>query len=1642
MKKRVLLLMTSILLCVSNIVAATLEVTIGESKWRTFYIPVNVQIPEGVEAYVVASVSDGYVNLNKIEGDVIAAATPVLLNAAAGIYEFVIAGVAAEVGNNLLVGTSASNYVTISSDCNYYVFDEDKCAWFPAVEVDGMENCFLAEAGKAYLEVPAIMAESSPYLFIEGATATLASGICGENLTWKLTAEGELIIEGTGTMTNYEEHSAPWFAYKDDILAVTIKPGVTTIGNYAVGNCSKLTTVTLPEGITSIGIQAFQYCDKLTSLTLQAGLTTIGWGSFSGCNNLTVTLPEGLKEIGNYAFTDCKLGSIIMPESLTEIGMYAFRSCDLTSIVCKAVTPPSMLAGYGGDPFQDVNKNIPVYVPYSSLEAYKTADCWTGFTNIQPMGICGNNLTWRLTPENELIVEGTGEITSTPWSIYSEQVSTVTLGEGVANIRDWAFGYYPNLTSVAIPASVTTIGGYAFMSCSSLASVTIAENSQLATIGASTFKECSNLTSFTLPASVTAIEGDAFWRTGLTSFIIPENSQLATIGDWAFHESAGLATISFPASLTSIGYFAFYSCNFTSITCNAVTPPSAGNAFPSTDASALIYVPAVAVDAYKEADGWSAFTNIQPIIIDSGTCGDNLTWKYLDGDELVIEGTGDMYNYSNNPAAPWSSYRGSIKSVNIKDGVTSIGSWAFAQCSALTDVSISESVITIGGDAFRECCVLEEITLPAGLTQLGTGVFLYCDALKSITVPEGMTIIGSDTFEFCPNLNSITFPSSLTEIGPWALKGAYNLASITCKATTPPSIGSSAFSGVNSNIPVYVPTASVETYKTADGWSRFTNIQPIIIASGTCGDNLTWKLIDGGELVIEGAGAMNSGESWSQYKDAIKKVTIMEGVTSICDWAFHQFPNLATVTVPASVTTISRAFEGCSSLSSFTIAEGSKLTHIGAYTFATCTSLASFTIPEGMTILDGWVFASCNSLTSVVFPESMTEIGDYSFTNCENLASITIPKNVTIIGQYAFNACYSLNTITSYASAPPALEGETVFNGVDRNIPVYVPYSAVEAYKTADYWKEFANILPMGTCGDNLTWKLTVEGELIIEGTGAMTGAPWSAFRESVKKITIKEGVTSICDNAFRDYNKVVTVTIPKGITTAGMEPFWGCTGEVYLNSIPESLDGMMMGGFLFGGNFTKVIVGGNVTEIKDMAFFYLPNLVEVVLPENLTRIGEMAFAECQNLTTITIPANVTSVGRYAFDYCTRLTSVVCKGVIPPVCDGEFSWNPEQELVLYVPFATISTYQSADYWKNFDYVVGTTGCGEELTCELWPNGKLIISGEGVITDTPWEGYEELVRTLVIAEGVTGFADEVFADFSSLETITSYAVTPPVCGTNVFAGVDRTAPVYVPIDGIEAYRMAEGWSEFVYLGSTDSRFLLDSFAEYVQAEDEELEEITYVRNFNNTEWQALYVPFEIPVTEEFLAEFEVADLNDIRQYDRDDDGVADETVVEAFKVTNGVLKANYPYLIRAKEIGEKNITVTDATLYATEENSIDCSSIHEKYIFSGTYNTMDAAALVGCYALSSGVWQPIADDASLGAFRFYLNIESRDGNMQAARNIRMRVIGKDTGDGTTAIDNISDAEKQDSEIIYDLQGRPVTNPNKGIYIVNGKKVLFE
>ena len=310
--------------------------------------------------------------------------------------------------------------------------------------------------------------------------------------------------------------------------------------------------------------------------------------------------------------------------------------------------------------------------------------------------------------------------------------------------------------------------------------------------------------------------------------------------------------------------------------------------------------------------------------------------------------------------------------------------------------------------------------------------------------------------------------------------------------------------------------------------------------------------------------------------------------------------------------------------------------------------------------------------------------------------------------------------------------------------------------------------------------------------------------------------------------------------------------------------------------------------------------------------------------------------------------------------------------------------------------------------------------------------------------VTSISSKAFVDCTSLASIKcNTSDVPAVLGGSTFEGlIPSSAILYVPVGCESTYSTAEGWKEFGKILEVLLTVELIDGQTFDNKDDRQVGEIIYTRNFTNTTWQSLYVPFEIPVTEELLEDFEIADLNDIRQYDRDDDGVKDETVVEAFKVKSGTtLAANYPYLICAKEAGEKTITVRDATLFAAEGGSIDCSSIREKFTFTGTYSRKASNELAGCYALSGGIWQPLAADATLGAFRVYLKIESRNGNVSSARAIRIHVVGEG---GTTDIDELeSSANDQQSTVIYDLQGRRIMDADnlKGVYIVNGKKVVF-
>ncbi len=227
-----------------------------------------------------------------------------------------------------------------------------------------------------------------------------------------------------------------------------------------------------------------------------------------------------------------------------------------------------------------------------------------------------------------------------------------------------------------------------------------------------------------------------------------------------------------------------------------------------------------------------------------------------------------------------------------------------------------------------------------------------------------------------------------------------------------------------------------------------------------------------------------------------------------------------------------------------------------------------------------------------------------------------------------------------------------------------------------------------------------------------------------------------------------------------------------------------------------------------------------------------------------------------------------------------------------------------------------------------------------------------------------------------------------------------------------------------------------------------DKLTYTRNFSHTDWQAWYMPFAMEYSA-WSEDFDVARLNDVHQYDDNEDGVADRTELEVLYVKSGRLEANTPYLIRAKVAGKKRIELTDAVVQPTVQNQFDVTSWNNRYVFTGTYLQIPGSTMYseGYYAMANGALQQASDySASLGAFRWYLQILDRSAQLASApKFISVKVVGED--DPTTGIRPLQPMEQSQPLNVYDLNGRLVLRGArsldslpKGIYIVNGKKYI--
>ena len=482
----------------------------------------------------------------------------------------------------------------------------------------------------------------------------------------------------------------------------------------------------------------------------------------------------------------------------------------------------------------------------------------------------------------------------------------------------------------------------------------------------------SSIRTVQISKAATSIGAYAFYGcSSLTSITIP--NRVTSIGASAFRGCSSLTSISIPSGVTSIGDFAFFKC-------------SGLNAVYITDIAAWCGI------AFGDFSA-SPFYYAQNLYLN----GEQVTDLVIP-DSVTSIGAYAFYNCSR------------LTSISIPSGVTSIGYSAFFKCSSLTSISIPSGVTSIGGSAFRDCSSLTSITIPNRVTSIGDFAFKGCSSLTSISIPSGVTSIWAYAFYDCSSLTSISIPDSVTSIWAYAFYNCGSLTSISIPSGVT-SIGAYAFYNCGSLTSISIP-------------SGVTSIE---------------------RFAFYGCGSLAS-------------ITIPDSVTSIGGSAFYNCSSLTSISIPSGVTSIGEgAFSGCSNLTSITIlnpdcqiddsqnAIPSTATIYG-YTGSTA---AAYAVKYGRTFvsigescgdklafrmdldtgvlsitgtgaMDSWYFDDSPwytfraSIRSVQIASGATSIGDFAFDGCSNLVDVVIAETVERIGDGAFDNCTSLAEVTIF----------------------------------------------------------------------------------------------------------------------------------------------------------------------------------------------------------------------------------------------------------------------------------------------------------------------------------------------------------------------------------------------------------------------------------------------------------------------------------------------------------------------------------------------------------------------------------------------------------------------------------------------------
>ena len=681
----------------------------------------------------------------------------------------------------------------------------------------------------------------------------------------------------------------------------------------------------------------------IKAVIMESGVTSIGDYAFFNCWSLLwITIPEGVISIGEASFFECKkMTSISLPESLTMIGESAFCACD--SLI--SVTIPENVSSIG-------------------FQAFYSDDSL----------------------ESILVQEGNEYYCSEDGVLFDKNMTTVIkcpdgksgmyeIPEGVTSFAADAFWGCKNLTNVTIPSSIKTIPDSAFSMCSGLKSITIPES--VTSIGCGAFENCESLTNIIIPKSITIIAVGTFENCyNLVSITIPEN--ITSIEKAAFYRCSNLMEISFEGSAPNIGNDAFYG-----VVATAYYP-----------AKELSWTEDVCQN-YGGTITWVAVANV----VDSGTCGDNLTWTLNDEETLTISGSGTMYNYGNvSNLAPWTDYKTEIQEIIIEEGVTSIGSEAFYSFTSLARIYFPSSLATIHNGAFYHSSYAFDIYV--------TSLEMWCN----LSFPNRDTIDDLGRYAlYCNNelITKFVVPESVTEINDFAFSSGSFESIVLHDGIT--KIGWCAFYGCENLISIVVPDSVDEIGESAFG--NCTNLLRITMPNGLThiSDRLFYNCTSLTKISIPETVVSIGNEAFSCCS-CLTFISIPSNVSNIGTYAFSNCSSLGSIEIPEMITEISEGtFQHCSDLQ--TVTNCKNVIKIGNNAFYNCISLNRFDCTEIVNEIGKNAFYNCYNLREIILPDSVKTIGEYAFYNCRNLLNLNIPNGIKRIENYTFCGCSKLTTI-------------------------------------------------------------------------------------------------------------------------------------------------------------------------------------------------------------------------------------------------------------------------------------------------------------------------------------------------------------------------------------------------------------------------------------------------------------------------------------------------------------------------------------------------------------------------------------------------------------------------------------------------------